>query len=77
MFRRDAACEIIRSGTSSSTPTTRAAIAGSVAQPVADGAQQRHLPLHRHLAELRQRLHDLIEMPRVVHGHRHADLATS
>src|SRR6185503_2601012 len=30
MLRRAAACEIMRSGTSSSTPTTRAAVSGSV-----------------------------------------------
>ena len=73
MFRREAACEIIRSGTSSSTPTTRAAIAGSVRQPIADGAEQRHVGLDRDLGELRQRLDDGLEVAAIVHGHRHAD----
>ena len=45
-----------------------------VAQPIADRAEQRHLVLDRHLRELRQRLDDRLEMPPVVHRHRHADL---
>ena len=74
MFRREAACEIIRSGTSSSTLTTRAAISGSLRSRSPDRAQQRHLRLDRHLGELRQRLDDRVEVAAVVHGHRHADL---
>ena len=42
-FRRDAACETMRSGNPSSAAMTRTAIARIGAQAVADGAQDRHV----------------------------------
>ena len=73
-FRRDAACDTIRSGTPSRTESRRMARRGSVAQAVADGAQNRHVALDDDVGELLERGHDLRQLAVVVHRHRHADL---
>ena len=73
MFRRDAACEIIRSGTSSSTPTTRAA-SPARAQPVADGAEQRHSRSTDTSANSSSASTIASRCRAIVDRHRHADL---
>ena len=74
MFRRDAACEIIFSGTSSSTPTTRAAISGSFRSrsPTAhSSAMSRSIDTSANSDSASTIASGL---PSVVHRHRHAHL---
>ena len=59
MFRRDAACDTIRSGTPSSAASEpRSPAADRVRQAVADGAEDRHVALDRHVRELLERRDD-------------------
>ena len=72
MFRREAACEIIRSGTSSNTPTTRAAISGSCCSTSPTAHSSDMFRSTDTDANSLSASSIAVEVPHIVHCHRHA-----